>query len=503
MNFNTLINRLSASYPDITITNSANVDILGIALDSRSVEPGFIFTATDENNKNYLAAISQAVRNGAVAILAKKRFSPKLPHIIANNPRQALGHLCSAYYNHPSLMMDIVGITGTNGKTTTGYLIRHILNHVNRGCGMIGSVDWVVGNQTFYGGITTPEAIEIHACLEAMRVTGQNTAAIEVSSHSLCQHRVDGLHFGIGIFTNLTQDHLNYHGTMDAYFEAKARLFQMLPTKALAVINIDDLWGRHLVERVSSRFMTYGIERRATIRASKLGMTLEQLKFQLDAEGFNSVHIVSPMTGIYNVYNIMAAVSATLALGVDLNSSAEAIATFHGVPGRLERVLVQGVNGPRVFIDYAHTPDALENVCGSLRALSGNSKLVTVFGCGGDCDRSKRPLMGAIACNLSDHVIITSDNPRCEDPRAIIEEILSGVSEANLSATSQLNLKYEVETDRAAAIRMGIMRAGSKGVVLIAGKGHETYQLVSGRRFAFDDRIEARRALDELRTYCI
>ncbi|MCK6439564.1 MAG: UDP-N-acetylmuramoyl-L-alanyl-D-glutamate--2,6-diaminopimelate ligase [Planctomycetes bacterium] len=497
MNFRDLVSLLRRTDPAVSVINSCDVDVSSIALDSRNVTRGSLFAALPGEKQDGAVFLPDAAARGAVAILSSRRLPTNLPQLISFNPRRTLAHLCAALHGRPSDGLDVIGVTGTNGKTTTTYLMRHILDHAKRGCGMIGTVECVVGKERSPAAMTTPEATEIQRWMATMAASGQTACAMEVSSHALMQYRTDAVDFSVAIFTNLTQDHLDYHETMEEYFEAKARLFSLLETKAHAVINIDDTWGERLFPYTRANIIRFGFGPAADVRATNLSMDINGMTFDVSLPRGESMTIRSPLTGRYNAYNLLGGVAAALAMGVKQEVITEAITTFHGAPGRLERVQAQG-NAPAVFVDYAHTPDALENVCKTLRDLCKGRKLVTVFGCGGDRDVKKRPLMGAIAERLSDCVIITSDNPRTEKPDAIIRDILAGLRGGPIPTSQSARLTpHEVEPDRARAIRRAIELAGEQGVVLIAGKGHEDYQIIGTKKQHFDDREEALAALKE------
>jgi len=498
MKYRALVNLLRRADPALSSLYSIDADVQGITHDSRKVKPGYVFAALPGAQCDGVAFVPDAIARGAIAVLTPRKLAGKLPQIVSTNPRRTLARMAAVFHGQPSSKLNVVGITGTNGKTTCTYLVQHILDHAERRCGLISTVDCRVGNRVFDSSMTTPESTDLQDWLDEMVRADMDSAVMEVSSHALCNYRVGATRFSVALFTNLTQDHLDFHVTMDEYFAAKLRLFTMLDNEATAVINIDDVWGDRIVDRVNSRVLTYGFDDAANVQALELDCRVDGLKMNVRVKDVGEVLITSPLTGRFNAYNILGAVGTAHALGVPIGVIAEAIATFTGAPGRLERVFAEG-EGPVVFVDYAHTPDALENVCLTLRDVCQGRKLVTVFGCGGDRDKTKRPLMASIAERLSDHCVVTSDNPRNENPEAIINDVLSGMREAGVATSQAASFaSYDVEPDRAKAIRLALKRAGNEGVVLIAGKGHEDYQVLPTGKIHFSDREQARMGLVEL-----
>ena len=383
--------------------------------------------------------------------------------------------------------MKVAGVTGTNGKTTTTFLIKHILDSQFLRCGLIGTVRYVVGDRELPAARTTPESADVHELLWQMRSAGCKSCAMEVSSHAMAQDRVRGVEFDAGVFSNLTQDHLDFHGSMDAYFAAKAQLFAQIRDqkhkKGRAIINIDDRFGTRLTDQFGRdiEIITYGMSRNPQFRASNVRMDFSGTTYQLDALGKS--HLVRlPLIGAFNVYNSLAAIATAHALDVNVRNSIEALAGAPPVPGRLQVVPAQ--KPFRVFVDYAHTDDALTNVLRTLRELKP-ARLIAVFGCGGDRDRTKRPRMAAAVDALADHAIITSDNPRKEDPLSIIEDIKPGFR----------RLSPEVVPDRREAIFHAIALAQPRDIILLAGKGHEAYQEFADHTVPFDDAAIAASAL--------
>jgi UDP-N-acetylmuramoyl-L-alanyl-D-glutamate--2,6-diaminopimelate ligase len=488
---------LSALQPEpVKITGTAAREITGLTHDSRQVVPGSLFVALPSatpGRQGEAAAggaqfVHEAVEKGAVAIITALDLEvPRATVIEVQAPRIALADTAAVFYGHPSLQLQTVGVTGTNGKTTTAFLLKHLLDVAERPCGLIGTVRYVIGPRELPAARTTPEASEIQHLLRQMREAGCRSAVMEVSSHALDQERVRGVEFDAALFSNLTQDHLDYHVTMEAYFAAKRKLFEQMATQAhkrgTAVVNIDDAHGRRLFDEFGGRVttITYGQSPTAMFRATDLRTDLQGTQFSLHAGG-RSYLVRLPLFGAFNVYNSLAALAGMQALGHDVRKSVAALRDAPQVPGRLE--IVPGPKSLRVFVDYAHTPDALQNALRTLRSLSP-SRLITVFGCGGDRDRAKRGLMGLAAEEFSDYCIVTSDNPRSENPEEICREITSALRTRN----------HEVIVDRRAAIRRAIALAEAGDIVLVAGKGHENYQEFSDRKVPFDDVAEAAAAI--------
>lgn len=467
-----------------------DTEISSLCFDSRQAEPGSLFFALPGKNSDGKAFIQQAAEHGASAAVAEKALpdSP-CPVVIVPDARVAMGDIAASFFEHPDRSLKCVGVTGTNGKTTTTFLIRHIFENAAKRCGLIGTIQYIVANKERPASHTTPESIDIHKILSEIRETGGSAVAMEVSSHAIVQNRVRGVEFDAAVFTNLTQDHLDYHGSMDSYFEAKAGLFEALASqknkKGRAIVNLDDRYGKMLVDQFSKRLkiLTFGRSVHAEFRASAVRQELNGTTFTLEARG-KSYLVRLPLIGMFNVYNALAAIAATITCGVEIRTAINALAAAPQVPGRLERVPAK--RNFQVFVDYAHTDDALKNVLRTLRELNP-SHIITVCGCGGDRDRAKRPLMAAAASELSDHTIITSDNPRSEDPDAILQDMQSGLR----------GRAHEKITDREAAIRRAIELIGPGGIVLIAGKGHEKFQEFADAKIPFDDVAIAEKAISD------
>jgi UDP-N-acetylmuramoyl-L-alanyl-D-glutamate--2,6-diaminopimelate ligase len=470
---------------------AADTRVTAIAYDSRRVVAGSIFVALKGLKADGGAFVAQALARGAIAIVSEsaKPADVTAPWLVVSDARLALALLADRFFEHPSRRMPVIGVTGTNGKTTTSYLLCSILDAAGLRAGMLGTVAYRIAGEDREASRTTPEAPDVQQLLSEMLAHGSRSAVMEVSSHALSLKRVDGMRFGAGVFTNLTRDHLDFHEDMEAYFAAKRRLFEMLPPGAPAVINLDDPRGASLVE-ISSRPVTYAINAGADVTPGPIEMTLAGLRMDVTTPK-GVIPISAKLVGRPNVYNILAAAATATALDVPADAIAAGIANLAGVPGRFE-VVSQAHDDVTVVVDYAHTDDALRNLLETARPLA-SQRIVTVFGCGGDRDRSKRPLMGMVAARLSDVVVITSDNPRSEEPKRIIEEIERGIP-AGTQASSRAP-QVESVVDRAAAIERAVSLAAKGDVVLIAGKGHEKYQQIGDRVLPFDDGEVARAAL--------
>jgi UDP-N-acetylmuramoyl-L-alanyl-D-glutamate--2,6-diaminopimelate ligase len=462
-----------------------DVEISGLAYDNRRAGPGTLFFCVPGFTRDGHDFAADAVARGAVALVVERSLDLPVPQIQVRSVRAAMAPAAAAFYGDPTARLDVVGVTGTNGKTTTAFLTRELLEAAGRSTGMLGTVKSVIGGVEHEVERTTPEAIDLQRTFSEMRAAGDVACAIEVSSHALTLHRADAIHFAAAIFTNLTQDHLDFHPTMEDYFAAKRLLFSGeqlgLPAPRAAIVNIDDRYGAQLASELQ-RPITFGL------RAAGADYRGAEIETGLDGSTL-TVHtpdgplaLRSPLRGQFNVYNVIGALAAARALGVSAEACVAAIATAGQVPGRFQTV---DEGQPfAVVVDYAHTPDSLENVLRTARALT-RSRLRVVFGCGGDRDRGKRPLMGQIARRLADDVFVTSDNPRSEDPEAIIAEILKGAG-----------TEVAHDPDRHAAIARAIESARPGDIVVIAGKGHEQGQeFAAGRKLPFDDVTVAREVL--------
>ncbi len=467
--------------------------VTGIAYDSRAVTPGQVFVALKGVKADGAKFVQQAVERGAVAIVAEQPVAGvPVPVLQTPDARLALAELAADFHGHPSERMRVVGITGTNGKTTTAYLAASIFEAGGVKCGVIGTVAYRVGAEARESTHTTPEAPDVQQLLHEMVDRGCGACAMEVSSHALALRRVDATHFSAGVFTNLTRDHLDFHANMEDYFRAKRRLFEMLPDGAPALINIDDPRGAAIVE-ASARPVTYAINRAADITPGPLSFSIDGLSFDIRTPR-GTLHARSKLVGRPNVYNILAAVSTAVALDLPFDAIEKGLQALDAVPGRFE-VVSGPKDGITVVVDYAHTDDALRNLLETARPIA-RGRLITLFGCGGDRDRTKRPLMGAVASRLSDVLVITSDNPRHEDPERIIEEIQRGIT----ADTRRQDATTLTIADRRTAIAKAIELARPGDMVLIAGKGHEKYQILGDEHVPFDDVAIAREFLGRRRT---
>ena len=478
-------------------TASASTRIRAIAYDSRAVKSAEAFVALKGRHADGASFARQAIERGAIAVVSEHAApgDVAVPWVRVSDARVALAVLATEFYGHPSGEMQVVGITGTNGKTTTAYLLASMFEAAGIRCGILGTVAYRLGPGAAderEAARTTPEAPDLQALLREMVDRGCGACAMEVSSHALALHRVAGMRFAAAIFTNLTRDHLDFHADMDDYFRTKRRLFEMLPPHAPALLNVDDPRGATLAD-AGGRPITYGIQRPADITTGPLSFSLAGLTFDVRTPR-GTVRVRSSLVGRPNVYNILAAVATGTALDLPFDAIERGISALSGVPGRFQ--LVSSANDEvTVVVDYAHTDDALRNLLETARPLTGG-RLITVFGCGGDRDRTKRPLMGAVAGRLSDLIVITSDNPRNEDPTRIIEEIQRGItSDTRRDSGGVLTI-----VDRRAAIGKAIELARPGDLVLVAGKGHEKYQAIGDRTLPFDDVEVAREALARRRT---
>lgn len=458
-------------------------EIYGVAYDSRQVKPGFLFVCVSGFKTDGHMFIKDAREKGAAAILAEKEsIDCDLPIALCNDSRQALAQVAGNFYGHPSRQLRLIGVTGTNGKTTTTHLIKAILEDAGKKTGILGTLYARVGDTSFDLGHTTPEAPDIEAFLKVCREQQAEYVVMEVSSHALVLDRVDAIDFNVALFTNLTQDHLDLHETMNSYRDAKLKLFKNLETRPgnFSIINQDDQYARDFLAQAGSAAVSYGIEQTARIMAQDVRVNLKGSEFTVAYPG-GTFEIQMKLIGLFSVYNAMAAIAFALEEGIAVETIQSALARVDGVPGRIEQVHCG--QDFTVVVDYAHTPDGLENILKTARGILEN-RLITVFGCGGDRDRGKRPLMGEIAARFSDFTIVTSDNPRSEEPQNIINDIVPGVEKVKDS-------RYAIIVDRREAIRHAIHLARPGDLVVIAGKGHETYQLVKGQVLDFDDRLVA------------
>ena len=473
------------------LINFKNIDITGISYNSKTTKKGDIFVCLVGEHTDGHEFAQMAIENGANALLVEKKVEgTKIPQVVVSSTRRKIADIADRFYSSPSKGINLVGITGTNGKTTVTHLIQKIFEENEQKCALIGTLGYKLSSNGEYRDAkhTTPQAPELQATLRMIKdVEKIDNVVMEVSSHALEQNRVGGCRFNGAVLTNLTQDHLDYHITMDNYFEAKALLFKGLKEGDFAVINADDNYAERFLSVVPEgvRKFTYGVKNNASVMAKDINFSLNGAEFTLIENG--KEHKVNlHMNGMFSVYNVLAAVTASLAMGIDIEVALKALQNVKGVAGRFEAV----VKKPLVIVDYAHTPDGLENVLKSAREITPqDGKLICLFGCGGDRDATKRPKMGAIAEKLADIIVITSDNPRSEDPQVIITDIIAGLKSVNTE-------NVIVEPDRGTAIGLLKTIANNNDVVVIAGKGHEDYQILKDRTIHFDDREEARKVFE-------
>ena len=481
---------LAAAISVRQVIGALDRNVESIAYDSRRVQRNGLFVALRGEKQDGHAFIGQAIEKGATAIVAEREEKhPRATCLVVDNSRTALAELAGTFYGFPGRKLRMAAVTGTNGKTTTSFLIKHICENAGLRCGLIGTVRYEIGERVLPATRTTPESLDLQELLAQIVNAGCKAAAMEVSSHAIAQDRIRGLEWDVAVFTNLTQDHLDFHGTMENYFAAKAKLFHHLTEqtkkrKPVSVINIDDPYGQKLVGEINRKLtvVTYGLGVNADFRASNYRMEFGGTSFQLDARG-KSYLVRVPLIGRFNVANSLAALAAANALGLNLREAILSLGKTSQVPGRLQAVPAK--RQFQVFVDYAHTPDALANVLKTLRELQPR-RLIVVFGCGGDRDRQKRPLMANVVEQMADHAIITSDNPRKEEPQKIVDEVEKGFRSGN----------YEKIVDRTEAISRAISLAEPRDIVLIAGKGHENYQEFADHTVPFDDIQIARRAVE-------
>ena len=505
------------------IIGDGKVQITGIEHDSRKITAGNLFVCMEGAHVDGHNFINQAVANGAVAILTTHENiqPPKgISALVVRDMLTALAEIVPKFYDYPAKSMRVIGVTGTNGKTTTTYMIREILIRAGYKVGLIGTIQMMIGEEIFPVHNTTPNVIDLQHTFDKMRAAGCDFVVMEVSSHALAENRIAGIDFNVAVFTNLTQDHLDYHKTMENYCATKAKLFAL--AKDAVVVNVDDAAGAVMLENAHCRKITYSIEDESDLRAENVdvradGMSLVVSEkgivnsdFSTDHSPLITNHLTTHVTGIFNVYNVLAAVGTARAINISNDTVKTALGAFKSVSGRFERVYA---NVPfTVIVDYAHTPDGVKNVIETARQILGNRgkgigksdspltpspstlipKLITVFGCGGDRDNTKRPIMGRLAAELSDIVIATSDNPRSEDPAQILREIEVGIKE-------KIGGKiYECIPDRRVAIFRAVEIAKAGDIILILGKGHENYQILKDKTIHFDDKEVAHEAIGGL-----
>jgi UDP-N-acetylmuramoyl-L-alanyl-D-glutamate--2,6-diaminopimelate ligase len=493
------------------IVGNAQKEIGGIAYHSKQIGEGFLFAAIRGVEVDGHRFIEEAVQRGAEAIVSEEEREVSSPTmVLVPNSRRALAKISSNFYGDPSSLLKLIGITGTNGKTTTSYLLESIFKKAGYEVGVIGTINYRFGERTTPAPNTTPESLDLQRILQEMLKGGASHVVMEVSSHGLDLDRVFGCQFDAVVFTNLTSEHLDYHKTLEQYFESKKKLFsdalvESRKNKRFAVTNLDDPRGEEIVKGISLPVIRYGMGPSCDVTADQVTSSFEGLSCRVRTPKGN-LSIRSKLIGNFNVHNILAAVSVGIGMGLPLETLKEGVEALQGVSGRFEKV--ENTKGLHVIVDYAHTHDALERVLSGLKGIvengtKGRGKMITVFGCGGDRDRTKRPLMGKVAGQYSDLAILTSDNPRTEDPLAIMAEVEKGLESLPLKEwrVDEITLwrskkGYLKVPDRREAIRVAIGLAQPSDAVLIAGKGHEDYQIIGKKKFPFDDRIEAEKALE-------
>ncbi len=494
------LGELLSEIPGAQVSGSVEVDIAGVDHDSRTATPGSLFVCIRGFRQDGHAFIADAAGRGAAAVVVEEDPSrltipPPLTVVRVPNSRSALARLAGRFFDHPSRQLRMIGITGTNGKTTTAHLAEAILRAAGHRVGLLGTIEYRCGATTFPGERTTPESSDLQRLLARMRDMGAWGAAMEVSSHSLALHRVEACEFDVAVFTNLTQDHLDFHGTMERYADAKAGLFRTLgkarvkPGVAAAVLNADDAWADFMAQRTAARVVRFSLAADADLSVRSAQFDLAGIRATLSS-AWGPIEVASPLVGRHNLANILGAAGACLHLGIPRQAVEVGIATLAAVPGRFEKVEAGQPFG--VVVDYAHTPDALERVLTFAREYA-RGRVIVVFGCGGDRDRGKRPRMGEVAARLADVVFVTSDNPRSEDPEAILAEIAGGIKKTFANAEGHATIR-----DRREAIGAALASARGGDLVVIAGKGHETYQILRDRTIPFDDRVVAREVLTAL-----
>lgn len=486
-----LLSELTTHLTDVRVAKAGDAEITGITYDSREVKPGWLFIAMQGGSFDGHRFIANAIESGAAAVIAEHKVDDiSVPCVIVPDGRTAMGQISAPFFGYPSRKMKLIGVTGTSGKTTVTHLIQSIFNANGQPAGLIGTLGARIGDELIETKHTTPESVDLQRALAYMADQGVQAVAIEASSHGLYQGRTLGCEFDCGVFTNIARDHLDFHGTVEAYLDAKMILFRDYPAASnkpfVAIINADDPAADKVREAAKGDIITFGVDNPADIKASNIEVTDRSVRFDMTYQG-NVTPISLEIGGFFNVYNALAAAAASVGLGVDVSTVVKGLASAHRVPGRFESVDCGQDFG--VIVDYAHTPDELENVLRTAKSLTKN-RLIAVFGCGGDRDRGKRPIMGRIGSDLADVIVVTSDNPRSEDPESIIAMVLEGIPESERSRAT-------IQPDRREGIREAINRAQAGDVVVIAGKGHEDYQIFADRTIHFDDREVAREVLAE------
>lgn len=483
-----LVELLNRSSFDFNANEVSDLNVEGISYDSRKIKSNYIFFAIKGFKEDGNKYIDKAIENGAGVVftefdvrnLNKKYKDTGVYFFKVDEIRKFMARMSSEFYGNPSKKLKMIGVTGTNGKTTIAYLIKAIIEKAGFKCGLLGTIDYMIGENKHVSNLTTPEAVEINEMLREMVDAGQKFCVMEVSSIALVLERVYGLDFDAGIFTNLSSEHLDLHKTMENYLEAKKILFDLLDGKGVTVSNKDDIYGENILKDTKAKKIYYSINNKSEYKATNEAFSIEGLEFELSS-GEQNYRITSKLSGRFNIYNVLAAIALVMEFGIGFDIIQKVISDFEPVNGRFNKIKLS--NGAYAVIDYSHTSDSLKNAIESAIEIRDNQmlkgKVITIFGCGGNKDKIKRPVMGKFATQLSDHTIITSDNPRYEKPMDIIEEILEGIDKSK---------SYEVEERREEAIKKGIEISSEGDIILICGKGHETYQEVEGVRSHFDDK---------------
>ncbi|MGK5594408.1 MAG: UDP-N-acetylmuramoyl-L-alanyl-D-glutamate--2,6-diaminopimelate ligase [Parachlamydiaceae bacterium] len=484
------LKKLIKDLPDIILKGSKEIEITGICANSKYICPGNLFIAKKGLTTDGHYYISEAISGGAVAVLTDI-YDPSLKNVvqlISSNVNHLESHLAKTYYDSPSDQLFITGVTGTNGKTTVSFLIKYLLDHLNFSTGLIGTIEYIIGKHRYQATRTTPDVLLNHKMLREMILQKCTDAVMEVTSHALTQGRVDEIDFDVAIFTNLSLDHLDYHGSMEAYCKAKNQLFRKLnhskKKNKTAIINHDSPWAQEIIQGCNTPMITYGIDKKSDLMAQDITFNTQGTRFLLSFKD-HTFSCETSLIGRFNVYNVLATIGALLARGKVLKEILPLLTQLPSVPGRLERV--NNPMGINLYVDFAHSDDSLHNVLTTLQEVK-QKKIITVFGCGGDRDRTKRAKMAEVAESLSDCCIVTTDNPRSEDPIKICEDIQKGFQNPS---------RHQLEVDRKKAIALAIGQAEPGDIILIAGKGHETYQIFAHKTIEFDDRKIAHQIFQE------
>ncbi len=466
------------------IIGNADVEIGDLKYDSRKVEPGDLFFCISGFETDGHKYAPNAVAAGAAALMVTRKLEGlDVVQVLVKDDRQAMAQAAVRFFANPAGSMKIVGVTGTNGKTTTTYMVKSIAEAAGMKVGLIGTIQNMIGEKVLHTERTTPESVELQRLLDRMRRNGCNMVVMEVSSHSLYLKRVEGIHFDVGIFTNLSQDHMDFHKTWQNYVDAKRILFSQSET---AVINVDDAAAADMISAAKNELIRFGLQNRADLMPETLQLTAEETRFFVKIRG-KKIKIRIPIPGMFTVYNALGAIGAAVAAGLSSEDITKGLLKMKPVAGRFELLDTRG-GDYSIILDYAHSPDSLESTLKTIREFA-EGRIVTVFGCGGNRDRVKRPIMGRIAGEYSDFVIVTSDNPRFEEPDDIIAEIEAGIT---------AGAPYICIENRREAIFYAMKKAQSKDIILLAGKGHETYQEICGKKYDFDEKVVVNRILDEL-----